>query len=426
VLWVRAKHLIVSPGRVLENGCVLIQEGRILRVGVDLEAPAGARRLEGQVVCASFIDAWSGLGIERESREADDTSPATRAVDALDPYSGDHLREEALRAGVTIARVQTGAESAFGGLGAVVRLVPGLARDAAVILDEAVLGTSVGVSGRRRGIDVFDRVEQLDKFVDQLDAGRKYREDWLEYEKELAEWQEEIAKKEKELEGDFKKAKKDREKDLEEAKEKDKEFKEKKYKEDKKPKKPKFDADREVLARVADGLLPTIVHANRFSEIRGILDRTEDFDRLRLILAGGTWAADLADGLAARRIPVLLSPAPLGARGDGAIEGHDLGLAARLDEAGVEVLIGSGGVDGATRDLPLLAALAIGHGLDRETAFAALTLGAARALDVADRLGSLERGKDADLLVLDGEPLLGTTSVRYVVSAGRVVVSPEN
>jgi imidazolonepropionase-like amidohydrolase len=90
------------------------------------------------------------------------------------------------------------------------------------------------------------------------------------------------------------------------------------------------------------------------------------------------------------------------------------------------VLLGSGGTNpGSSRDLPLLAELAVGNGLDRGKAFEALTLGAARAFDAADRLGSLERGKDAEVLVLDGEPL-STARVRYVVTSGRLLVEPRD
>jgi imidazolonepropionase-like amidohydrolase len=124
---------------------------------------------------------------------------------------------------------------------------------------------------------------------------------------------------------------------------------------------------------------------------------------------------------------VLLWPAPLGAdaRTD-EYEAHDLALAGRLSEAGVSVLIGSGGLRSeASRDLPLLAALAIGYGLDRDKALEALTVGAARAFDVSDRVGTVERGKDADLLLLDGEPLVSTTRVLYVIAGGRLVVAPE-
>jgi imidazolonepropionase-like amidohydrolase len=108
-------------------------------------------------------------------------------------------------------------------------------------------------------------------------------------------------------------------------------------------------------------------------------------------------------------------------------DGADLSLAGDLARAGVQVLLGSGGVDpAATRDLPLMAQMAIGNGLDAEKAFEALTIGAARALDIDRRVGSVERGKDADLLLLDGAPLQGTTRVLRVISAGRVVLNPEN
>jgi imidazolonepropionase-like amidohydrolase len=118
---------------------------------------------------------------------------------------------------------------------------------------------------------------------------------------------------------------------------------------------------------------------------------------------------------------------PLGRDRSDELELHDLSLAARLSREGVRVILGSGGRDPAvTRDLPLLAGLAIAHGLGRDAALEAVTIGAARVLDVADRIGSLEAGKDADLLVLDGPPLETTTNVRFTISSGRVVVTPEN
>ncbi|MCZ6596080.1 MAG: amidohydrolase family protein, partial [Planctomycetota bacterium] len=205
--------------------------------------------------------------------------------------------------------------------------------------------------------------------------------------------------------------------------EKDKEFKEKKYKEDKKPRKPKFDEDKKVMARVAHGEVPLVVEIHRSEEIRSLLEKTEQFDRLRLILSGGTEALHHAEALAERKIPVIVWPAPMGSRRSDEYDGHDLSLASQLHEAGVTVLIGSGGTD-TSRDLRLLASLAVGHGLDPEAAFDAITLTVARAFDVGDRLGSLERGKDADVLVLDGDPLDTTARVQYVISNGQVVVEP--
>jgi imidazolonepropionase-like amidohydrolase len=169
------------------------------------------------------------------------------------------------------------------------------------------------------------------------------------------------------------------------------------------------------------------VHANRVAEIRALLTGSEELGRLRLILAGGAEADYFASKLAERHIPVIVWPAPMGKDRPDEFAASDLSLAARLTHDGVKILFGSGGTDAtATRDLPLMAELAIGAGLDHDAAFEALTTGAANAFDAGDRIGSLEAGKDADVLVLDGEPLVSTTHVQYVIAGGRVVTTPED
>ena len=306
----------------------------------------------------------------------------------------------------------------MGGMGAVVRTAAD--PDGEVVLTEdACVAASVGLSSGRSAQDVFDRVAEVDKLAGLLDRGLRYRKGWEDYEKDLAAWEKEIAKSEEKLEKDFKKAKKSRDKKKKEAEEKDKDFKEEKFKEDKKPKQPKFDPDSEVMARVAHGELPLLVQVHRAVEIRNLLEQTSDFGRLRMVLVGATEAAAFADELAARRIPVLLWPSPLAENRPSEWRMHDLGLAGELQRAGVEVLIGSGGARNP-RDLRLLAALAVGHGLDREAALGAITTGPAGVFDLGDRIGSVEQGKEADLLVLDGDPLDSSTRVQVVISAGRV------
>lgn len=429
---VQAARLIVRPGEELENTSVLITDGRIVAIGADLAAPEGATVVEGAVVCAGFIDPWSALGMDEASRVDRGFTAATKASDGWNPYADEHLREEALRAGVTAIHLQGGSNAAIGGLGALVRIDPSLGDDA-LVLSDACLSATVGLSadggfwGGVRAIDPFERMQQIDRIAQNLATGQSYSESWAKYEAEIVEWEKAIAEKEAELEKDFKKAKKDREKDQEKAAEKDKEFKDKKYKEDRKPRRPKVDADKAVLARVARGEIPLVVEAHRASEIRGLLDATENFRRVRLVIAGGSEALNQAERLAERDVTVIVWPALLGVSRNDEHESHDLALAGELAEAGVNVLIGSGGREpAATRDLPLLAASCVGHGLGRDLAFEALTIGAARALDVADRLGSVELGKDGELLVLTGEPLASATRVQYVISAGRVVVTPED
>jgi imidazolonepropionase-like amidohydrolase len=437
---------VLRPGEVLENASVLVRDGRIVRVGTDIALPEGATELKGSVVCASFIDPWSALGVEPNVLADRSLDQAVRTADALDLYGFDHLRGEALRAGVTSVRLQGGWQGASCGLGAVVRLDPTLDEpERVVLLDDSNLAMSVGLSVDQgstfqrlpdgsfqilsgdRPVDVFDRVSAVERVVSNIETGRAYRRAEVEYKYELEEWQKAIAKKTEELEKDFKKAKKDRDKKVKEAEEKGKEHKDSSYKEDKKPRKPKFDENKATLARVAEGEIPLVVEVHRAAEIRNLLEGTEQFERLRLVVAGGSEALHCAEELAERNIPVIVWPSLRGSDKQDEFSGDDLSLAASLAKAGVQVLLGTGGRSAsATRDLPLLAELAVGHGLDRQAAFEALTLAVARTFDLADRLGSVEIGKEADLLVLDGMPLEPNTTIQYVLCGGRLAITPEH
>ncbi|MFT4541462.1 MAG: imidazolonepropionase-like amidohydrolase [Planctomycetota bacterium] len=425
LLLIRAKTLYVTPSDKRENVNVLVQDGRIRDVGPDLEAPEGAKVIDGDVVCAAFIDPWSTIGLTGEDINNSRTVASTRSFDAFDAWTNAHALNEALRAGVTTARVQAGENSAVGGLGMIVRLDPELSRDEAALSPDANVACAVGLTSRGRVTDVLDRISEVDKVLTNIESGRKYREDQVEYRHAMEEWKKAIAEKEAELDKGFKSAKKSRDKAIKEAKEKDKEFKEKTYKEDKQPKPVSFDEDKAVFARVAEGEIPLVVQVHRSSELRALLNGSRTHKRLRLIIAGGVECLPYAEELAKRNIPVIVWPTSQRENLPDEYDGHDLALAGQLEEADVSVLIGSGGSSTGSRDLPLLAGLAIGHGLDWNEAFAALTIRAARVFDLGDRLGSVEVGKDAELLVLDGDPLASTTRVRYVITGGRVAVSPE-
>lgn len=442
MILIRAERVIVRPGQVLEDTCVLIVGDRIAQVASDIEAPDGAEVIDAPVVCAGFIDPWSTLGVTSGAVRDERVSADTRTTDAFDPWDG-FTRSRALESGVVALCIQAGAAKGVRGLGAVISTSPGEDASSLVLLDDANLGAVIGATERStsspstsrfsrgrsmsrpvttvRAADIFDRIGQVDKLVGDLHDGLNYAEDLSKYRRELAEWEAQIAEKQGELEEDFKKAKKDREKAVEKAKEDGKEHKDKSYKEDDRPKSPKPSSEKAVFARVANGEVPLVVIAHRSAELRELLIATREYTRLRMIIAGGTEAMSVADELAERRIPVMVWPAPLGVGRPDEWDGHDLGLAGRLQAAGVPVLIGSGGA-ATSHDLPLLAKLAIGHGLDRETAFDALTYGAARAFDVADQIGSVSRGRRADLLVLDGEPLGPDTQIRHVLVGGRVVI----
>jgi imidazolonepropionase-like amidohydrolase len=422
----------VRPGQEVANATVLIENGRITAVGSALELPSGTRELRGEVVCAGFIDPWSSLALIEPDLTDQRANSATRTVDAIDSFLDRRRLEELLRAGITGVRTQVGATAHLGGIGAFQRVHPGRPLRDSVVLEDCCVAASVGITREGRGQDIFERLGEIDRLVGELKEAQAYLVARNEYGHDLTEWRKKIAEKTKELEDGFKKAKKDREKEQADAKAKGKEFKEKEYKEDKPPAEPKPDDEKAALARAVAGELPLIVEVHRNAELRALLEGTRDLERLRLIIAGGSEAASVADELAERGVPVLVWPVTHAGRLDagqarpGEFREADLSLASELRSAGVEVLLGSGGAFSAgSRDLPLLAALAVGHGLDPVDAFEALTVGAAAALDVGDRLGTVELGKDADLLVLDGEPLSTSTRVLHAIVAGDVVWSAQ-
>lgn len=423
-LFVRGERVILSPDREIAGGAVLIQDGKIMDVGADVTAPLGARVLEGKVVVAGFIDGWTTLGLSSETAADQQTSPASRTTDGLDPWIALAERREALAAGVTAVRSQAGLRAYFGGLGVVLRADPALfweSEASGLLSPDACVGASLGLPRFGNLPDVFERVAEVERLAARIDAGRRYHEAEIEYRYALAEWEEAIAEKLNGLEKDAKKARKDREKKLKEAEEKGKEFKDEKYKEDKKPKAPRYEEDDAVMARVAEGEIALVVEVHRAEEIRNLLAATSGFDRLRLVLSGATEALPFAEELVTRGIPVMVWPAPLGPARPSEMKRHDLALAGELDRAGVQVLIGSGGAAQA-RDLRLLAAIAVGHGMDPKKALEAITSAPASVFDLEGRIGTIERGAEADLVILDGDPLDSLARIRFVVSAGEVVV----
>ncbi|HEX7898748.1 MAG TPA: amidohydrolase family protein [Planctomycetota bacterium] len=170
---------------------------------------------------------------------------------------------------------------------------------------------------------------------------------------------------------------------------------------------------------------PVVFHANDERRIRASLKFAEEFG-LKAVLAGGAEAWKVAALLAEKKIPVILA----GAMGTPA-ERHDpvdaaYANAARLHKAGVTFAIAAALEEwhGNTRNLPYNAAWASAYGLPREEALKAVTIYPARILGVDARLGSLEPGKDADLLVTTGDPLETLTDIVHMFIQGRPI-APE-
>jgi imidazolonepropionase-like amidohydrolase len=166
---------------------------------------------------------------------------------------------------------------------------------------------------------------------------------------------------------------------------------------------------------------PVVFEANTVAQIKGALKLADELS-LRPVISGGHEAWKVAKLLAEKKVPVILA----GVMGIPP-ERHDpydaqASSAARLLAAGVKVAISSAeDFHGGSRNTPYHAAWSSAHGLDRDEALKTVTLYPAEILGIADRVGSIDVGKDADLIVTTGDPLEVVTDVVYEFIAGRAV-----
>jgi imidazolonepropionase-like amidohydrolase len=140
-----------------------------------------------------------------------------------------------------------------------------------------------------------------------------------------------------------------------------------------------------------------------------------------VVIDGGAEAYLMLDRIRAAGVPVLLHATMARQLGD--LENASFGTAAALRAAGIPFALQSGyeAYVPKTRVVLWEAAIAAANGLDRGHALASITIDAARILNIDDRVGSLETGKDADLVLFDGDPFEYTSRVQAVVIDGAVV-----
>jgi imidazolonepropionase-like amidohydrolase len=184
---------------------------------------------------------------------------------------------------------------------------------------------------------------------------------------------------------------------------------------------PRHDRDVkwDAMGRALRGEIPVMFHAGALNQIRAVLKFVDEQQLRNVILVGGYDSWMVADELKARNIAVITAePLALPSR---SYEPYDqaMGLAAKLQAAGVRFCISDDGGSNNARNLPYEAGMAAAFGLPRDEALKAITLYPAQILGVGDRLGSIETGKIADLIVTTGDPLEITTQVEQVYINGR-------
>ena len=184
---------------------------------------------------------------------------------------------------------------------------------------------------------------------------------------------------------------------------------------------PGFETDMklEAMLPVIEGKLPVVVRALRERAIRDALKFAET-EKIQVVLAGVTDGPKVAADLKARNIPVILGPTlALPPEEDDPYD-RPYTLPAEMHKAGVKFAFGSFGVQFA-RNLPYQAAMAVAFGLPYQEGLKAVTVNAAEIWGVADQVGSIDKGKWADLIVTDGDPLETRTQIKQCFIKGRAV-----
>jgi imidazolonepropionase-like amidohydrolase len=172
--------------------------------------------------------------------------------------------------------------------------------------------------------------------------------------------------------------------------------------------------DLEALQPVLKGQVPLMIQANRASDLLAAMRLADEF-KVRLVIVGASEGWMVAEQLAKAKVPVVVKPLTNIPTFDSL--GATLENAARLSRAGVTVALASFDTQNS-RNLRQEAGNAIANGMDREAALKAVTLTPARLWGVADRVGSLEAGKDADLVIWSGDPFELTTGAERVFIKG--------
>jgi len=377
---------VIHPvsGPEIPNGMLLVQDGRIAEVGAKVPVPKGVRIIEakGLHVYPGLIDSGSQIGLAEISSvretvdavEIGDFNPQLRAIVAVHPAS-EHI--PVTRANGITAAVTAPAGGVISGQAALIHLdgwtweEMQVRSPVSMILQFPVIETRGGRFAAQRARRPFSEAKR--EYESRLQQLREFFEQARRYQK---------AK----LAGG-----------------------------------PGFatDAKMEAMLPVLEGKLPLVAHAVRERAIREAVAFAES-QKVRLVLAEAREAWKVADLLKQKNIPVILGPTlELPLEEDDPYD-KAYTLPAELHKAGVKFAFASFSTSFA-RNLPYQAAMAVAFGLPHAEALKALTLYPAEIWGVADLLGSIEKGKLADLILTDGDPLETRTQLKQLFIRGREV-----
>jgi len=384
----------LTPDKQIENGVLLIDNGKIVEIGVDVTIPAGAEVIDaqGKVIMPGMIDAHCHTGVFADgvgwdhsdgNEMTDPITPHLRAIDAIHPE--DIAFKDLREAGITTINTSPGSANLVGGQAAIVK-THGKTVDEMLVKAPAGMKMALGENPKRvygeQKKTPSTRMGNAGMLREWLTKAKNYLDKKAHYEQKLAA---------------FKKGEKGV----------------------KEPEPVETDLRLEELSRVLQKEMPAHIHAHRADDILTGLRIADEFN-LDVVLIHATEGYKIADLLAKRGVACVVGPI-LFSRMKYELREMTPKNAGLLSKAGVKVAIQTDEMS-AVRYMTLNAALAVSEGMDSIEALTAITITPAEVLGIADRVGSLEKGKDADLVILSAHPFNITRScVERVLINGETV-----
>ncbi len=373
---VHAGKLYTGAGDPLENALVVVANGKIQAITPGVEAPRDC--LHAAVLTAGMVDAsariQTGLTSVEQSREV---TPTVESKYGIDPFDARWAR--LAKSGVTTAFVAPLNRNVVGGVGAIVKTAGPTSIEDRMLSGESVLCGAIGSLPSSGNSPAFGRVRS---FYNRRPTTRMG-----------VEWE-------------WRKAFFDAGQALPDT----------------------TDPDLVMLRRVLAGEVPLMIEAYPTQDIRTAVFLKEEmmregFGTMRLIIDAGAEAWREPQMLVRTETPVILPPMPSqGRTNESAL--MPVETAKRLQDAGIRFALSAHDGRDAAERLDIQAGFAMRGGLTRAEALLAVTKTPAEILGVADRVGTVEVGKDADLVLWNGEPFEATTRAVGVLVGGHLALDP--
>jgi imidazolonepropionase-like amidohydrolase len=394
---INGKVMTISQG-TLDPGMVLVEGGRIVAIGEDLIIPEDAEIYDasGKVVMPGLIDAHCHVGLWPEgigqeysdgNEMTDPVTPHLRALDAVHPE--DPAWQELVAAGVTTVLTGPGSGNLIGGQWVCLKTAPKPNVEDMVLIEPAGMKMALGENPKRvygtQKKAPSTRMGNAAALRAALVDAQNYLDRWRRYEEHLARYEAKRAAGDGEAEP---------------------------------PQQPERDLKLEALGKVLRREMKARIHAHRADDMLTAIRIAEEFN-LDLTLEHATEGYKIADVLATKGIPVTAGPI-LYSRVKHELREMTPKNPGLMAQAGVKVAIQTDEMS-AVKYLTINAALAVREGMPETEALKAITLHPAEIIGAEDRIGSLEAGKDADVVVFSGHPFDYRTVAELVLIDGQVV-----